>query len=49
MKQSRYSQGQIIKILKEAESGIPVTGLCRQYGVSDAGFYAFRNEIFQVL
>ena len=44
MKQSRYGEEQIIKILKEAESGIPVTELCRQYGMSDAGFYTWRRK-----
>jgi putative transposase len=36
MKRSRFSEEQIIGILKEHESGIPVADLCRQYGVSDA-------------
>ena len=40
MKQSRCSEEQIIRILKEAESGIPVTGLYRRYGMSDTDFYA---------
>jgi len=39
MKKSRYSESQIISILKEAESGVPVTELCRQHGMSDAKFY----------
>lgn len=36
MKQKRYSEEQIIKILKEAESGMPVSELCRKHGISDA-------------
>jgi len=34
MKRSRYSESQIIKILKEGESGIPVTDICRAHGIS---------------
>ncbi|MEJ1404605.1 MAG: transposase, partial [Candidatus Sedimenticola sp. (ex Thyasira tokunagai)] len=33
MKRSRYSESQIISILKEAESGIPVAELCRKHGM----------------
>jgi len=33
MKRSRYSESQIIKILKEGESGIPVTDICRAHGI----------------
>jgi len=39
MKKSRFCESQIISILKEAESGIPVTELCRKHGMSDATFY----------
>ena len=39
MKRSRYSESQIIGILKEAESGIPVTEFCRKCGMSDTTFY----------
>ncbi|OOZ38744.1 transposase, partial [Solemya pervernicosa gill symbiont] len=39
MKKSRYSQSQIISILKEAENGVPVAELCRKHGMSDASFY----------
>lgn len=44
MKKSRYSESQIISILKEAESGIPVTELCRKHGMSDATFYNWRSK-----
>ena len=44
MKRSRYSEEQIIKILKEAETGIPVSELCRQHGMSDAAFYTWRRK-----
>ncbi|MCG8026150.1 MAG: transposase, partial [Candidatus Thiodiazotropha endolucinida] len=33
MKKSRYSESQIISILKEAEAGIPVAELCRKHGM----------------
>ncbi len=35
MKKARYSEEQIISILKEGEAGIAVTDLCRKYGISD--------------
>ncbi len=36
MKRSRFSEEQIIGILKEHEAGVPVADLCRKHGVSDA-------------
>lgn len=33
MKKSRFTESQIMAILKEAESGIPVAELCRKYGM----------------
>ena len=39
MKRSRYSDSQIINILKQAEAGTPVTELCREHGMSNATFY----------
>lgn len=44
MKHKRYSEEQIIKILNEAESGVPVAELCRKYGMSDASFYNWRSK-----
>ena len=44
MKKSRFNEGQIIAILKEAESGIPVAELCRKHGMSDATFYNWRSK-----
>ena len=40
----RYSEEQIIKFLKEAESGVPVKELCRRHGFSDASFYAWQSK-----
>ena len=44
MKQSRYSDSQIMSILKQAESGIPVHALCREHGMSSATFYKWRAK-----
>ena len=39
MKKSRYSDSQILAILKQAEAGTPVPALCREHGMSSAAFY----------
>jgi len=44
MKQSRYSDSQIISILKQAEAGTPVAELCREHGMSSASFYKWRAK-----
>ncbi len=44
MKTSRFSDAQIMSILKQAEDGIPVAQLCREHGMSDACFYKWRAE-----
>ena len=44
MKKSRYSESQIISILKQAENGVAVTELCRKHGMSDASFYNWRSK-----
>lgn len=44
MKKSRYSDSQIIGILKQAEAGTPVPELCRQHGMSSASFYKWRSK-----
>ena len=44
MKQSRYTDSQIISILKQAESGTPVPELCRERGMSNASFYKWRAK-----
>ena len=40
----RYSEEQIIGILKEAEAGIPLADLVRKHGISSASFYAWRKK-----
>ncbi|MGR3648582.1 MAG: transposase, partial [Shimia sp.] len=42
MKQSKYSEAQIMGILNQAESGVPVADLCREHGMSTASFYKWR-------
>lgn len=44
MKTSRFSDSQILAILKQAEDGIPVTELCREHGMSSATFYKWRAK-----
>ena len=44
MKKPRYSDSQIMTILKQAESGTPVSQLCREHGMSSASFYKWRAK-----
>jgi putative transposase len=44
MKKSRYSDSQIMGILKQAEAGSPVPELCREHGMSTATFYKWRSK-----
>ena len=44
MKRKRFTENQIFKILKEAETGITKSDLCRKYGISDATFYNWRAK-----
>ena len=44
MKKSRYSDSQILSILKQAENGCKVPDLCREYGMSSAAFYKWRAK-----
>lgn len=44
MKKSRYTDSQIINILKQAEAGTPVPELCREHGMSNASFYKWRAK-----
>ena len=44
MKTFRYSDSQILSILKQAEGGVPVPVLCREHGMSSATFYKWRAK-----
>jgi len=44
MKTSRYSDSQIMAILKQNEAGVPVPDLCREHGMSSASFYKWRAK-----
>jgi putative transposase len=44
MKISRFTDSQIIAVLKEAEAGTPVPELCRTHGISNATFYKWRSK-----
>lgn len=44
MKKSRFSEAKIMGILRQAESGVPVTELCREHGMSNASFYKWRSK-----
>jgi putative transposase len=44
MKGKRYSEEQIIRILKEVESGKPVAQVCREQGVSEQTVYRWRSK-----
>ena len=45
MKTSRFSDSQIIAVLKQAEAGSPVPELCREHGISSATFYKWRSKL----
>lgn len=44
MKKSRYTEAQIIKILKEVEAGRLVKEVCREYGIADATYYNWKSK-----
>jgi len=44
MKSSRHNDQQIIAILKQHESGIPVADLCREHGIGNSTFYKWRAK-----
>lgn len=44
MKKSRFTDSQIMSILKQAEAGTPVTELCHEHGMSNASFYKWHSR-----
>jgi putative transposase len=44
MKTARYGDAQTMGILRQAESGVPVSELCREHGKSSASFYKWRSK-----
>ena len=44
MKTTRKSDSQIMQILSQADSGVPVSELCREHGMSSATFYKWRAK-----
>ena len=44
MKRSRFSEEQIIGMLKEHQAGLTASELCRKHGISDATFYKWRSR-----
>jgi putative transposase len=44
MKKSRYSESQIIQIIHEGESGVPITDICREHGISRSAYYKWKAK-----
>jgi putative transposase len=44
MRKSKFSESQIVGILKDAESGVPVADLLRKHGISKATFFKWRSK-----
>jgi putative transposase len=44
MKKARFTETQIVNVLKEAEAGMPIGELCRKHGISEASFYLWRKK-----
>jgi len=44
LKKSRFTESQIVAVLKEGEAGVPVAKLCRTHGISNATYYLWKSK-----
>jgi len=44
LKKSRFTESQIVAVLKEGEAGLPVAELCRKHGISSATYYNWKSR-----
>jgi len=44
MKRTRFTETQIVTVLKEVDSGVPVKDVCRKYGISDQTYYNWKSK-----
>ena len=44
MRKSKFTETQIVSMIKEAESGTPVPEICRKYGIGQSTFYKWRSK-----
>lgn len=44
MKKSKFSESQIVAVLKQGDAGVPIKDLCRQTGISSATYYQWKSK-----
>lgn len=44
MRKSKFTESQIVAILKEGEAGVPVAQVCRKHGISSPTYYAWKSK-----